>query len=65
MSLSDYRRKRSFGHAWGVLAEETGELVRAIFVVDRDGRVAYEEIVPEIADQPDYDGALAPIQAVV
>jgi thioredoxin-dependent peroxiredoxin len=48
-----------------VLAEETGELVRAVFVVDRDGRVAYEEIVPEIADQPNYDAALAAIRAVV
>jgi thiol peroxidase len=65
VSLSDYRPERSFGHAWGVLAEETGELVRAVFVVDRDGRVAYEEIVPEIADEPDYEAALAAIRAAL
>lgn len=65
VSLSDYRPERSFGHAWGVLAEETGELVRAVFVIDRDGRVSYEEIVPELADEPNYDAALAAIRAVV
>ena len=65
VNLSDYRPERSCGHAWGVLAEETGELVRAVFVVDRDGRVALEEIVPEIADEPHYDAALAAIRAVL
>jgi thiol peroxidase len=48
-----------------VLSEETGELVRAVFVVDRGGRVAYEEIVPEIDDEPDYDAALAAIRSSV
>lgn len=63
VNLSDYRPERSFGYAWGVLAEETGELVRAVFVIDRQGRVVYEEIVPEIADHPDYGQALAAIRA--
>ncbi len=65
VNLSDYRPERSFGHAWGVLAEETGELVRAVFVIGRNGRVAYEEIVPEIADEPDYDAALAAIRSAI
>jgi thiol peroxidase len=65
VNLSDYRPERSFGHAWGVLAAETGELVRAVFVVDRAGVVAHAEIVPEIADHPDYDAALAAVRAAL
>ncbi len=64
-ALSDYRPQRSFGNAWGVLVEETGELCRAVFAVDRDGRVVHAEITPEIDDQPDYAAALAAVRAVV
>jgi thiol peroxidase len=64
-ALSDYRPERSFGAAWGVLVEETGELCRAVFAVDREGRVVHAEITPEIADQPDYAAALAAVRAVV
>jgi thiol peroxidase len=28
-------------------------------VIDADGNVAYTELVPEIAHEPDYDAALA------
>lgn len=64
-ALSDYRPERSFGTAWGVLMEETGELCRAVFAVDREGRVVHAEITPETADQPDYAAALAAVRAVV
>jgi len=56
--LSDHV-KREFGLAYGVLIEEMGLLARAVFVVGRDDRVAYVQIVPEVAQQPDYDAALA------
>jgi thiol peroxidase len=59
--LSDYRPERSFGHAWGVLVAETGELARAVFVVDQSATVVHAEIVPEIDDHPDYATALAAI----
>ncbi|MHC4887157.1 MAG: thiol peroxidase [Planctomycetota bacterium] len=36
----------------------TGLLARAVIVIDPDGKVAYTELVPEIAQEPDYDGAL-------
>jgi thiol peroxidase len=64
-TLSDYRPERSFGIAWGVLVEETGELCRAVFAVDRAGRVVHAEITPEIADQPDYAAALSAVRALV
>ena len=34
-------------------------ITRSIFIIDRDGRIAYREIVKEIASHPDYDRAIA------
>lgn len=37
----------------------TGLLARAVIVMDRDRRIIYEQLVSEIADEPDYKAALA------
>ncbi len=44
----------SFGENYGVLIKENRLLARSIFVVDKDDKVRYVEIVPEIASEPDY-----------
>jgi thiol peroxidase len=36
-----------------------GLLSRAVVVIDETGKVIYTEQVPEIAQEPDYDAALA------
>ena len=56
--LSDYKY-RSFGEQYGVLIKELGLLARAVFVVGPDDKVKYIEIVKEIAQEPDYEKALA------
>ena len=55
--LSDYR-DHSFGLNYGLLIAELGVLARAIVVVGKDKNLAYVQIVPEIAQEPDYDAAL-------
>ena len=35
-----------------------GLLARAVVVIDKAGRVVYTELVPEIAEEPDYDAAV-------
>jgi thioredoxin-dependent peroxiredoxin len=55
--LSDYR-DRSFGVNYGLLIEELGLLARAIVVIAKDRTIAYVQIVPEVANEPDYDAAL-------
>jgi thiol peroxidase len=55
--LSDYR-SRSFGINYGLLIEELGLLARAIVVIGKDATISYVQIVPEVAAEPDYDGAL-------
>lgn len=55
--LSDYR-DRSFGLNYGLSIVELGLLARAIVVIGKDRTVAYIQIVPEVANEPDYDAAL-------
>jgi thiol peroxidase len=50
---------REFGLGYGVLMKDRGLLARSIFVVGKDGRVAYEQIVRETSTHPGYDAALA------
>ena len=61
INLSDFR-DGSFGKDNGLEIVDSvlsGLHSRAIIVVDTDGTVVYTEQVPEIADEPNYDAALA------
>jgi thiol peroxidase len=60
-TLSDHR-DGAFGLAYGVLIKELRLLARAVFVVDRQGKIALGQIVPEIAQEPDYDAVLAAVK---
>ena len=54
--------RSDFGSDYGVTLTDgklQGVLARAVVVVGPDGRVKYTELVPEIAQEPDYDAALA------
>ncbi len=55
--LSDHQ-SMEFGEAYGLYIKEWRLNQRAMFVLDRDGKVTYTEYIPEIAQFPDYDGAL-------
>ena len=55
--LSDHRNA-SFGAAYGTLIKELRIESRAIFVVGKDNVIRYVEYVKEVADFPDYEGAL-------
>lgn len=55
-------RNGAFGEAYGVRIVDgplAGLFARAIVVVDASGNVAHSQLVPEIAQEPDYDAALA------
>ena len=56
--LSDYKDHR-FGVAYGVRIEEVGLLARCVLVVGADDKIAYVQLVGEVADEPNYEGALA------
>jgi len=58
-------RDKFFAKDYGVLIT-TGVLqgltTRAVVVIDENGKVSYTQLVPEIADEPDYDAALAALK---
>ncbi|MDQ6693145.1 MAG: thiol peroxidase [Chloroflexota bacterium] len=56
-SLSAHKSEQ-FGEDYGVLIKEWRLLQRAVFVVDRDGNIAYAEYVPDQMREPDYDAAV-------
>ena len=54
--------RSDFAEQYGVRLTEgplAGVMARAVVVVDENGDVAYTQLVGEIADEPDYDAALA------
>ena len=64
VNASDFR-DGSFGQAYGVRLVDgklEGLFARAVVVVGEDGTVLHTELVPEIAQEPDYDAALAALK---
>ena len=49
----------NFGQAYGTLIKERRILRRAVFVVDRQGKVVYADYMKVLGDQPDYEAVLA------
>jgi thioredoxin-dependent peroxiredoxin len=65
VGLSDFRTG-DFGKAYGIRIEDgpmAGLLGRAVVVLDENDNVVYTELVPEIAQEPSYDAALAALRA--
>lgn len=57
--LSDFRT--DFGNEYGVLMTDgplKGLLSRAVVVINPEGKVVYQEQVPEIGQEPNYEAAL-------
>jgi thiol peroxidase len=61
--LSDFRT--DFGNAYGVQIADgpmRGLLSRAVVVVNPEGKIVYEQQVPEIGQEPDYAAAIAAVK---
>jgi thioredoxin-dependent peroxiredoxin len=61
-SASTFRS--TFGEDYGMVMTDgplAGVLARSIVVIGPNGVVKHTQVVPEIADEPDYDAALAAI----
>ena len=57
--------RSSFGEHYGVTIAEgplAGLLSRAVVIINEAGQVIYTEQVPEIAQEPNYDAALAALK---
>jgi thiol peroxidase len=58
-------RNKNFAKDYGVLIQDgplAGITARAVVVVDENDKVVYTELVPEIAQEPNYDKAIAALK---
>lgn len=63
--LSDFKRETSA--AYGVLNAEMGLAIRSVFVVDKQGRIAYRDVSPAPGDPagiPGVDAVIAALRAL-
>lgn len=62
--LSDYL-EHSFGKSYGVLIKELKLLARAIFLIDKDNKIRFIEIVDEITNHPNYERLFSELKKVI
>ncbi len=58
-------RSSDFENAYGIVMTDgplKGLLGRAVVLIDESGKVIYTELVPEIAQEPDYKAVIAHLQ---
>jgi thiol peroxidase len=57
MVLSDHQSVE-FGEKYGCLIKERRSLPRAVFVVNRQGKLTYVAYMPILGEEPDYEEVL-------
>lgn len=58
-------RNSEFAERYGLMMADgplKGLMARAVIVVDENGTIIYEELVPEITQEPDYEAAIAALK---
>ncbi len=55
---------RDFGSNYGLLIKDMGILARAVLIIDAKGVLAYQQLVAELAQEPDYTAALNALKAI-
>jgi thiol peroxidase len=58
ITLSDHM-EAEFGEKYGVLMKEARLLRRAVFVIDKAGKIVYVAYMAALGDEPDYGAVLA------
>jgi len=64
VTLSDYK-SNSFAEAYGVLIKEFRLDMRAVFVIDANDTITYVEVLSEMTEHPNYENAIAAVQALL
>lgn len=62
--VSDYQL-HDFGMKYGFLIEGLKLLTRGVVVMDKNNTIQYVEYVPEVTTEPNYDGALEAMKALL
>lgn len=56
---------RDFGLKYGLLIKNMGLLSRAVLIINDQGKLAYQQIVPELSKEPDYEDVLKALNEIV
>ncbi len=49
---------RDFGQNYGLIIKDMGLLTRAVFVLDKEHKIVYKQLVDNLSKEPDYDSAI-------
>ncbi|ACZ00953.1 thiol peroxidase [Streptobacillus moniliformis] len=63
ITISDHKDV-DFGMKYGMLIEELRLLSRAVFVIDKEGKLAFIEVCEEIKNEPNYEEALKVLRSI-
>ncbi len=64
VTLSDHK-DLDFGSKYGFVIQELRLLARGTVIIGKDDKIKYVEYVPEIAQEPDYEKALAVVKSLI
>ncbi|WP_233520481.1 thiol peroxidase [Flocculibacter collagenilyticus] len=53
-----------FGAKYGLMIKDMGLLARSILIINKEGNVAYKEVVAQLSHHPDYVTALKALQKI-
>lgn len=56
---------RDFGTNYGLLIKDMGILARAVLIIDNKGMLAYQQLVQNLATEPDYNEALTALNSII
>ena len=61
---SDYKY-HDLGTKFSLQMKGLGLLARSVFVINREGKLTYQEVVKNMEEEPDYEAALLAVRTVV
>lgn len=61
--VSDH--EQSFGYSMKLLIPDEDVLARSVWIIDKEGKIVYRQLVSELTDEPDYDAALDALKKAV
>ena len=64
ITLSDHK-SAEFGKKYGCLMKGVRLLRRAVFVIDREGKIIYSVYMPELGVEPEYDEVMGAAKAAL
>lgn len=58
-------KEESFGYETKLLIPDEGILARSVWLLDKDGKIVYREIVDELVNEPDYDKVITELKKLL